>query len=181
MIKLFKITFFSACIFFLIITFSVVFIKFGNEFILQHRFPKFISGLTGFLFRPIDLYEHKGRVELLSGKAITSFNAKYLGPYVIEFVPQKNLKNIFINPPKCRARFSITMFLNDKVIFERQIEGNQLSVWSSASETGFTICRFDIPEDIPARKEILLEVQVDAGDDDLAQAGWIFVSRTTSY
>lgn len=169
------------CVIVVLLAVLLLVIKNSNEYILQHRFPNFISGLTSFLFRPSDLYEHKGRVELLSGKAITVFKAKYLGPYVIEFVPKQALDNIFINPPKCRARFSIAMFLNDEVIFERKIEGNQLSVWSSASESGFTICRFDVPDDIPAKKEILLEVQVDVGDDDLTQAGWIFVSRTTSY
>jgi hypothetical protein len=176
-----KIIFYSFCVFILIICIFFVLIKYCNEKILENNSSNFIAGLVCLFNPPSDLFEHKGRVELCSGKASTKFKAKYYGPYVVEFVPKNTLgKNTHFDALQCRAKFIITMFFDNKMVFEKKVDGSQLSGWSSASESGFTLCRFDIPENIPAMQEVLLEIEVDAGDDALAQAGWIFVARTSS-
>lgn len=179
--KMLRIFAYCACVFLIAVLFFIISIIYCNECILRNTSKNFFLTIVCLFNPPSDLFEQKGRVELYSGKSLSKLKLKYYGPYVVEFVPKNTLgKNVFLDGVECRARFSILMLVNDKIVFEKKVDGKQLSGWSSASESGFTICRFDVPEDIPPKQEILMEVVVDAGDDVLAQAGWIFVARTSS-
>lgn len=157
---------------------SVFAFTIGNEFILTHNVPKVLKSIVYLLHPPKDLYATLLKEAVVSGKCSGSFILKYHGKYAVEFIPSDiGEKNVHFDRLKCKGDFIITMSDNGTPVLHKTINGEDISGWSSRTESGFTVLDFEVPSQIPAGKQINLHVMIEPRGDRLLQAGSILVSK----